>query len=99
VARSLSAWPDRALLTPALPAQWGELEDALSGTPGGFLVVPALSQALPVVAQWFQGQWSDLPAVLSEVPVNLLILSASKWNVPSICNASRHLFEHLKRIH
>lgn len=44
-------------------------------------------------------QWSDLPAVLSEVPVNLLILSASKWNVPSICNASRHLFEHLKRIH
>jgi hypothetical protein len=44
-------------------------------------------------------QWSDLPAVLSEVPVNVLILSASKWNVPSICNASRHLFEHLKRIH
>ncbi|MCE3016892.1 MAG: hypothetical protein LW870_13620 [Pirellula sp.] len=43
-------------------------------------------------------QWSDLPAVLSEVPVNVLILSASKWNVPSICNASRHLFEHLKRI-
>lgn len=67
VARSLSAWPDRALLTPALPAQWGELEDALSGTPGGFLVVPALSQALPVVAQWFQGQWCDLPA-LAEAP-------------------------------
>ncbi len=44
-------------------------------------------------------QWSDLPAVLTEVPVNVLILSASKWNVPSICNASRHLFEHLKRIH
>lgn len=67
VARSLAAWPDRALLTPALPAQWGESEDELAGAEGSFLVVPALSAALPVVAQWFQGQWCELPP-LAEAP-------------------------------
>lgn len=43
------------------------------------------------------GQWSDLSVALKEVPTNLLILGADRWNVASACNAARFLFEHLKR--
>jgi hypothetical protein len=43
------------------------------------------------------GQWSDLAIAVKEVPTNLLILGADRWNVPSACNAARFLFEHLKR--
>lgn len=40
--------------------------------------------------------WSDLDDVLREVPVNVLILSANSWNVPSSCNAARRFFQHLQ---
>ncbi|XZE20245.1 hypothetical protein SH449x_000108 [Pirellulaceae bacterium SH449] len=43
------------------------------------------------------GQWSELTSALKEVPANLLILGADRWNVASACNAARFLFEHLKR--
>ncbi len=40
--------------------------------------------------------WSELNDVLREVPVNVLILSAKTWNVPSACNAARRFFQHLQ---
>ena len=40
--------------------------------------------------------WSELNDVLREVPVNVLILSAKTWNVPSACNATRRFFQHLQ---
>ena len=40
--------------------------------------------------------WSELNDVLQEVPVNVLILSAKTWNVPSACNAARRFFQHLQ---
>jgi len=40
--------------------------------------------------------WSDLDDVLREVPVNVLILSANSWNVPSSCNTARRFFQHLQ---
>ncbi len=42
-------------------------------------------------------QWSDLSNAMREVPLNVLILSRHQWNIPSVCNASRMLFEHLKK--
>lgn len=39
--------------------------------------------------------WPELEQVLREVPVNVLILSAKTWNVPSACNAARRFFQHL----
>ncbi|MEQ1826657.1 MAG: hypothetical protein ABL921_11960 [Pirellula sp.] len=41
--------------------------------------------------------WGELAAVLSEVPVNVLIISAKTWNVPSACNLARRMFEHLQK--
>ena len=40
--------------------------------------------------------WPELEQVLREVPVNLLILSAKTWHVPSTCNAARRFFQHLQ---
>ena len=40
--------------------------------------------------------WSELNDVLRDVPVNVLILSAKTWNVPSACNAARRFFQHLQ---
>lgn len=40
--------------------------------------------------------WSELEQVLREVPVNVLILSAKSWNVPSACNAARRFFQHMQ---
>ena len=40
--------------------------------------------------------WSELNDVLREVPVNVLILSAKTWNVPSACNVARRFFQHLQ---
>ena len=40
--------------------------------------------------------WSELNDVLREVPVNLLILPAKTWNVPSSCNTARRFFQHLQ---
>ncbi len=40
--------------------------------------------------------WSELDDVLREVPVNLLILHAKTWNVPSSCNTARRFFQHLQ---
>jgi hypothetical protein len=40
--------------------------------------------------------WSELNDVLREVPVNLLILSAKSWNVPSVCNVARRWHQHLQ---
>jgi hypothetical protein len=42
-------------------------------------------------------QWNDIAHVLAELPVNTIILSSSKWNIPSACNVARHVFEHLQR--
>jgi hypothetical protein len=42
-------------------------------------------------------QWSDLASVLFEVPVNVLIVSAKTWNIPSACNLARRMFDHLQR--
>ncbi len=39
--------------------------------------------------------WPELNGVLLEVPVNVLILSAKTWNVPSACNVARRFFQHL----
>ena len=41
--------------------------------------------------------WSEINDVLREVPVNVLILSAKTWNVPSACNAARRFFQHLQK--
>ena len=40
--------------------------------------------------------WSELNDVLREVPVNVLILPAKTWNVPSSCNTARRFFQHLQ---
>ena len=40
--------------------------------------------------------WTELNDILREVPVNLLILSAKTWNVPSSCNTARRFFQHLQ---
>jgi hypothetical protein len=40
--------------------------------------------------------WSELNDVLREVPVNVLILPAKIWNVPSSCNTARRFFQHLQ---
>ena len=40
--------------------------------------------------------WSELNDVLREVPVNVLILPAKTWNVPSACNTARRFFQHLQ---
>lgn len=40
--------------------------------------------------------WTELNEVLREVPVNVLIVSARTWNVPSICNVARRFFQHLQ---
>ncbi|HUP80972.1 MAG TPA: hypothetical protein VM260_20655 [Pirellula sp.] len=40
--------------------------------------------------------WPELEQVLREVPVNVLILSAKTWNVPSACNAARRFCQHLQ---
>ncbi len=42
-------------------------------------------------------QWSELGQAIREVPLNLLILPKQNWSLPAFCNASRSLFEHLKR--
>lgn len=39
--------------------------------------------------------WNDLAPILSEVPVNLLILGANQWNVPAICNLARRFHQHI----
>ena len=40
--------------------------------------------------------WTELNDILKEVPVNLLIMSAKTWNVPSSCNTARRFFQHLQ---
>jgi formylglycine-generating enzyme required for sulfatase activity len=44
------AWPLRVLLTPVPVASWGAAEDGLAGE-GGFVVLPAVSWALPALAR------------------------------------------------
>ena len=44
------AWPLRVLLTPVPVASWGAAEDRLAGE-GGFVVLPAVSWALPALAR------------------------------------------------
>ena len=41
-------------------------------------------------------QWSDLAEVLREVPTNLLILSASRWNTAGTANIARKFIEHIR---
>jgi hypothetical protein len=41
-------------------------------------------------------QWSDLAEVLREVPTNLLILSASRWNTAGTANIVRKFIEHIR---
>lgn len=41
--------------------------------------------------------WSELKNVLTEMPANLLIVSANSWNIASTANVVRHFFEHLKK--
>jgi hypothetical protein len=41
-------------------------------------------------------QWSDLGEVLREVPTNLLILSASRWNTAGTANIVRKFIEHIR---
>jgi hypothetical protein len=77
-------------------------EGIRAGHQGGIAIVQA-----PHAACWQAGrddrlrpavvsQWSDLPEVLREVPVNLLILSSKTWNVSSACNVARRFFQHLQ---
>ncbi len=40
--------------------------------------------------------WPEIDDVFREVPVNVLILSARTWSVPSACNAVRRFFQHLQ---
>ena len=41
-------------------------------------------------------QWSDLTEVLQEVPTNLLILPASRWNVAGTANIARKFIDHIR---
>lgn len=41
-------------------------------------------------------QWSDLMEVLQEVPTNLLILPASRWNVAGTANIARKFIDHIR---
>ena len=41
-------------------------------------------------------QWSDLAEVLQEVPTNLLILSASRWNTAGTANIARKFIDHIR---
>jgi hypothetical protein len=40
--------------------------------------------------------WSELNAILTEVPTNLLILAQNRWNVPSASNVIRAFSKHLR---
>jgi hypothetical protein len=41
-------------------------------------------------------QWSDLTEVLQEVPTNLLILPASRWNTAGTANIARKFIDHIR---
>lgn len=64
VRAGFDAWPQRALLTPLPIDHWGDEERCLADAErGGFFVAPALTLALPMVAQWWAGQVPQLPFV------------------------------------
>jgi hypothetical protein len=73
-----------------------------SGTPAAIAVVKA-----PHATHWqaardevlrpsIVAQWSDLAEVLKEVPTNMLILSANRWNIAGTANIARKFIEHIQ---
>ena len=43
-------------------------------------------------------QWGDLEDVFREVPTNVLIIPAKRWNIPGVCNVVRKFAEQIKAI-
>lgn len=73
-----------------------------NGTPAAIAVVKAPHATLWQAARdealrpSIVSQWSDLTEVLQEVPTNLLILSASRWNTAGTANIARKFIDHLR---
>jgi len=73
-----------------------------SGTPAAIAVVKAPHSTLWQAARdealrpSIVSQWSDLAEVLKEVPTNMLILSASRWNIAGTANIARKFIEHIQ---
>ncbi|MFN7733095.1 MAG: hypothetical protein ACK5OB_14445 [Pirellula sp.] len=66
---------------------------AIVSAPHSALWQSARDEALrPVVV----GQWSDLADAIREVPTNVLIVSAKRWNVAGTSNIARHFLDHLR---
>lgn len=66
---------------------------AIVSAPHSALWQSARDDALrPVVI----GQWSDLADAIREVPTNVLIVSAKRWNVAGTANIARHFLDHLR---
>lgn len=73
-----------------------------NGTPAAIAVVKAPHATLWQAARdealrpSIVSQWSDLAEVLREVPTNLLILSASRWNTAGTANIARKFIDHIR---
>jgi hypothetical protein len=66
---------------------------AIVSAPHSALWQSARDDALrPVVI----GQWSDLADAIREVPTNVLIVSAKRWNVAGTANIARHFLDHIR---
>jgi hypothetical protein len=66
---------------------------AIVSAPHAALWQAARDDALrPVVLS----QWSDLADALREVPTNVLIVPAQRWNISGTANIARHYVEHLR---
>jgi hypothetical protein len=73
-----------------------------SGSPSAVAIVKAPHSTLwqaardealrPVIVS----QWSDLTDVLREVPTNLLIVPATRWNTAGAANIARKFMEHIQ---
>lgn len=75
-----------------------------AGSRGAVAIVQAAHSALWQAARdeslrpALVSQWGDLEDVFREVPTNVLIIPAKRWNIPGVCNVVRKFAEQIKAI-
>lgn len=73
-----------------------------AGSRGAVAIVQAPHSALwqaardEVLRPALVSQWGDLEDIFREVPTNVLIIPAKRWNIPGVCNVVRKFAEQIK---
>jgi|694.fasta_scaffold22762_3 hypothetical protein len=73
-----------------------------AGSRGAVAIVQAPHSALwqaardEVLRPALVSQWGDLEDVFREVPTNVLIIPAKRWNIPGVCNIVRKFAEQIR---